>query len=340
MKKWWGQPPLAPPQPKLATVVLLINVILANVLVQIGFIASAVLMQVIEGDFGIDSSIGFWIGKGFLLVWALVIPLTVRLARWYGHKLLFVLGMAIATIGAAVTVNVETLAWLLFGRILSGVGSGMVFALGIDIIVQHCPARARSLSLLIFSNLSFGLGIGGGLLLGGWLAQIAHWKAIFYLDMIAYPLMMLVTVLVQPETKKSNDPPYDWIGYLCSVVWVTVWLVLVTEAKAAWNTSGWFSPMSVTLFGVGLAAFLVMLIHGRSHRNPLFMPELFRDPAYSLGTLGMLVVGVMVFGVILVDIEMLQQVFRYEPLRVGLVMSVIGFTYVVVGFIPGSFHGG
>jgi MFS transporter, DHA2 family, multidrug resistance protein len=332
---WWRNPPLAPPQLRLATIVLLVNVITANVVVQIGFIGSAILMSTMEGQLGYDPSMGFWTGKAFLLLWALMIPFTVRLARWYGHKLMFVLGMVIATLGAALTLNVEAFSWMILARIVSGVGSGMVFALGIDLIIQHCPKRWRSLSLLIFSNMSFGIGIGGGLLLGGWLAQIAHWRAMFYFDLVAYPLMIAVTVLVQPETKRLGDPPFHWVGYLCSVVWVTAWLVLVTESKAPWNTLGWASPMSIGLFGLGLAAFCVMLIHGRFHDNPLFMPKLFGDPAYSLGTLGMLVVGLMVFGVILVSIDMLQGVFRYEPMRVGMVMSTIGFTYFVVGFIPG-----
>lgn len=337
MREWWNNPPLAPPKPTLALAVLVTNVILASSLALMSLLSAAMLTRTIEGHFGWDATKGFWLGKSLQLMWALMIPLGVRLARWYGHKLIYVIGMLLVVSGSALALMAHTYAWMIFARIFTGAGSGVIFALGVDIIIQHCPKKWRGLSLLIFSNVSFGVGVGGGLLLGGWLAQIAQWRAIFYFDLLAYSLMGIITVLVQTETKRIDDPPFHWVGYLCSVVWLTAWLVLVAEAKRSWNTLGWTSPMSITLFGVGLAAFVVMIIHGRTHDNPLFMPRLFRDPAYSIGTLGMLVVGLMVFGVVFVSVGILQDVFRYEPLRTGMLLSTIGFIYFFIGFIPSLF---
>ncbi len=336
MFAWWKKPPFAPSGPPWSVIVLLANVIGAAVLVQFEFLASAMTLTNMAGSLGVDPSKAFWFGKGFLLLMTLVIPPTIRLARRYGHKLLFVSGMGVSILGSLLSLWASTYWPMVAARCVAGAGAGMIFTLGVDIIVQNCPKRYQPITLLLFSNLAFGIGIGGGLLIGGYLGQSQHWQNLFWLTIIGYPLMLIVTCLVQPETKKKlDDPPFDFFGYFCSVIWVTAWLILVTEAKTEWNTAGWTSSLSLSMFFTGLIAFVAMLIHNHHHPNPLFSGRLFRDPAYSLATLGMVVVGLMVFGVILVSIGMLQHAFKYEQLRVGYLMSVIGFVYFVVGFLPG-----
>lgn len=163
------------------------------------FMASSinVALPVIANELVVNAILLSWITTSFLLTSAMFAVPFGRIADIYGMKRIFILGIIIFTIAtflAALSYSVE---FLIFSRVLQGVGSAMIFVTGLALIISVYPPREMGGAIGINVTAVF-LGLVMGPVLGGLLTQYLGWRSIFYLTV---PLGILVTLLVIVKLK-------------------------------------------------------------------------------------------------------------------------------------------
>ena len=131
-------------------------------------------------------------------------PIAGRYADRNGRRILVVVGGIIASLSVAAYVVANSLALLVFFRLLTGAGEAMVLVGAATIITDVAPEHRRGEALSLFS-----LGLWGGLALGPLVGELVlddtRFDAVWLLAASCCLAAGLIG-LVLPETKPSREP--------------------------------------------------------------------------------------------------------------------------------------
>ena len=94
-----------------------------------------VALPKINTEFNISASTGQWLMTGFMLVNGILIPI---LFNKYSYRKLFIIGLALFTLGSLVCAISFNFPIMMSGRVLQAIGAGILMPLGSNVIV-HFP---------------------------------------------------------------------------------------------------------------------------------------------------------------------------------------------------------
>jgi cyanate permease len=139
------------------------------------------------------ADLGALIGLYFLPGLALALPGGL-LGRRFGDKRIVVLGLALMTIGGAVTALAGGQGSLAAGRLLSGLGAVLLNVLMAKMVTDWFAGREITLAMTVFVN-SFPLGLGLALLVQGGLAASQGWRLALGATALAAAAALLLVLL-------------------------------------------------------------------------------------------------------------------------------------------------
>ena len=314
---------------------MIANLTYGGMLVLTDLLASVIVMRQYQGFLEVDYDKVIWTARGILFVLALSPLIALRLARTYGFKTMFFSGALIFLAGSVLSAFAPNYYSFLAMRLITAFGGGLMLSLGIPII-NHIIAEPQKRRPIVtaYSSISFGLGIALGMLIGGYYGQQQQWRMVFLSNAVLVSPVLVATYLCHAEMKKSKQPPYDAAGLVFLCAFILSLLFIATQVKAEWNTEGWNSFFIFSCLAIAAASFIAFLINDLLHPNPLVDLRIFLYRPFIVGCLLLLFVGFMVFGVTMSTLGILQDFYGYEWIRLGAFMSIVGFTYFVVGAIP------
>lgn len=231
-----------------ATIVIALGLLMA---ILDSTIVSVVLPQIATA-FHTDYQTITWVGTGYFLANAAIIPIVGYLSDRVGGKTMFLLSLAIFTVGSALCVIAPTASWLITFRILQGLGGGALIPLAMAMIFRlfEPTERAGAIVLLMVPLL---LGPAFGPTLGGYLATNFSWNAIFTINLpigvAAFVLSFLVLRGKAAETNSSDEPAakrFDLFGLVLSMAGFSAFVYGITEA----GSRGWGDALVITFLVV------------------------------------------------------------------------------------------
>ncbi|WP_248800722.1 MFS transporter [Pseudomonas sp. MWU13-2105] len=124
-----------------------------------------------------------WIATGYLLASIVTIPIFGRLGDYYGRKPFVMAATLIFTLASLACALASDMLWLVIGRILQGVGGGMLIGTAFACIPELFPDTRQRLrwQMLLSALFSVVNAIGPGL--GGYLTGAYGWRAVFYINL-------------------------------------------------------------------------------------------------------------------------------------------------------------
>ena len=270
-----------------------------------------------------------WVQNIYQLVFGSLLLFGGRAADLFGRRKLYLLGLALFTLGSGLSGLAPTAAILLLARALQGVGAAVVI-----------PAE-QSLLVTIFTdpqerNRAFGiwgaLGAAGGafgLVLGGVLTQVFGWPSIFLINVPIGAVVLLFSSRFIPESRAEGErKPLDVPG----IVTVTPALLLLAYGPALAQTQG-FSLSTIGIFVLLVVLLLAFLrIEARSSA-PLVPLRLFRLRNLNGANLASFLVGAAHAPMFYFLSLYFQQVLFYTALTAGLAILPIAGLSIVVGFL-------
>ena len=274
-----------------------------------------VALPSIRDDLGFSQTSLAWVVNAYLLTYGGFLLLGGRLGDLFGHRRLFLTGIALFTVASLACGLSTTQGFLIAARSVQGIGGAIASAVALSLMMTlFTEPGERAKAMGIFGFVAAG---GGslGVVLGGVLTGALNWHWIFLVNV---PIGVLVCVL---SLRLLPVAPGSAAGARLDVagaVTVTASLMLAVYAIVNGNGEGWTSGQTLGLLGA--AAALLVLFLGIESRAPApLMPlRLFRLRNVAVAN----VVGVFwaaaMFAWFFLSAQYLQFVLGYKPLHVGL----------------------
>src|SRR5438132_3397771 len=246
----------------LGTLMIVLDVTIVNV-----------ALPSIRADLGFKQASLAWVVNAYLLTYGGFLLLGGRLGDLFGHRRLFLTGLALFTVASLVCGLSTSQGMLIAARSVQGIGGAVVSAVSFGLIMTlftepHERAKAMGVAGFVASG-------GGtiGVLLGGVLTDLLSWHWIFLVNL---PIGALVYVLSSRLLPAAPGHAAGGSLDVAGAVTVTGSLMLAVYAIVNGNQVGWTSARTVGLL-VGAVALLVLFlgIEGRV-RMPLMPLRVLR----------------------------------------------------------------
>jgi EmrB/QacA subfamily drug resistance transporter len=317
-----------------------------------------VALTAMQKAFNTDVNTIQWVVTGYFLAQAAVIPVSGYFGNRLGLKRMFMVALAIFTIGSLLcglsphlggALSGETL--LIVFRVLQGIGGGMLFPLATSISFgAFPPAERAAASGLIAIPVLIAPALGptfGGLLTDSRFG----WPSIFFINIpIGIVALFLAARILRPDeqaaAQQAGAPAtaragFDWWGLVLSmvgVVCVVYAFTLVSQTASGTVTAA--NPRG-TIHGWGywpvwglVAAGLVILVafafyELRVAKDPVLDLRLFSSYSFTISTVMTWVVRGVVFGSFFLIPLFLLQFRGMSAVKAGLYLMPQGFAAAI-----------
>lgn len=202
-----------------------------------------------------------WVANSYFLTSTAFQPIFGQTANIFGRRSLTIFSVVMFAVGSAVSGSAQTLAALITGRTIQGIGGGGINVLVELIVCDLVPMRQRPKFMgVIFS--AFAVAVSIGPVVGGALAQ-SNWRWIFYLNLpICAVALVLLALFLQVNYKKDSFANMvrrvDLSGNALLIAAIVAVLLALTYGGAEQPWSSWRIIVPLVLGIAGFAAFLVL----------------------------------------------------------------------------------
>ena len=269
----------------------------------------------------IRTSLGFsqtslaWVINGYMLTFGGFLLLGGRLGDLYGHRRVFLTGIAVFTTASIACGLSTSQTMLISARAVQGIGGALASAVGLSLVVTLFTEpleRAKAMGITGF------VASGGGALgvvLGGVLTDALNWHWIFLVNVpIGIAVSALVVRLVPAGDLAVGSRRLDIGG----AVTITASLLLAVDAVIDGNQAGWTSVRTLGLLAAAVALFVAFVVIESRVAVPLMRLSLLRSRMLATANIvGVLWAGAM-FAWFFLSALYLQLVLGYDALHVGL----------------------
>jgi MFS transporter, DHA2 family, triacylglyceride efflux pump len=255
-----------------------------------------------------------WVVNGYLLAYVIAMPLAGRLADVWGARRLFLGALVVFIVGSLVAGRGQNLDELIVGRIVQGIGGGILVPVGTAAASHLFEGHDRPRALGIVGGLTFlgmaagpflgaallgsldiaggleRLGIASGTALHGALAPA--WRWVFYVNVpIGIAALLIAWAASHGWETPRRSAGVDVVG---AIVW-SLALAAALGAVTLIGVSDLGGPDPITV-GAGLAvlaiaATLATVVRGLRRPEPFLDPRLFGSVAFSSAALVSLLTG-------------------------------------------------
>ena len=273
-----------------------------------------VALPSIRDDLKFSETALVWVVNAYMLTFGGFLLLGGRLGDLYGHRRLFVAGIALFTVASLACGLAQSQAVLVAARAVQGLGGAVVSAVSLSLIMMLFPEQEdRAKAMGVYGFVCAG---GGsiGVLLGGFLTSVLSWHWIFLVNL---PIGAAVYGLCMALLPAKGGQPGERLD-MAGAAAITASLMLAVYAVVNGNERGWISFHTLGLLGAAavlLAAFLA--IESRV-RAPLMPLGLFRLRNVATANAAGVLWAAAMFAAFFISALYLQVVLGYSPMQVGL----------------------
>ena len=255
---------------------VLVATVLGSSLTFIDGSALGVALPAIQNDLGAGPAAVQWVSNAYLLTLGALVLIGGAAGDRFGRRKVFLIGVAVFALASIACGLAPTAGSLIAGRAVQGVGAALLTPGALAIIGSTFPPEERGKAFGTWAGAGALFGMIGPLV-GGWLADAADWRFIFWINVPLALLTAVITLKVVPESRDPDARGLDWLGALLAMTG----LGGLTWALTAAPDLGWGDPWIAAGLAGGAALLAAFLWGEARERHPMMPLGLFRSSVFS-----------------------------------------------------------
>jgi EmrB/QacA subfamily drug resistance transporter len=254
-----------------------------------------------------------WVLNAYTLAFGGFLLLGGRSGDIFGRRRMFVIGLALFTLGSFAAGLSTDFTFLLSGRIVQGLGGAIASPTALSLITtEFKEGHERNRAIGIYAAVSGG-GAALGLLLGGILTNYLTWRWVLFVNVPIGVVIIAGALLFLGDSERLKGR-IDYVGALLSVAGMTALVYgFIHVAHTSWGNTETFVVFIAAI--VLLVGFVLFELYGTS--DPIMPLRIFANRSRSGAYLVMLIVGAALFGMFYFITFFVQGVLGYSALKAG-----------------------
>lgn len=283
--------------------------------------------------FSLEAGTAQWLITGYMLVIGIILPFSSLLSKWFTTRQITIFALLDFITGAVISALAPNFGVLLTGRMIQGIGTGMILPLMFTVVMTIFPpyklgTAMGMCALVIMVAPAIGPTITG-LILGK-----LSWNWIFWFFIPFLLIALLFSVFSLENVGQVTKPHVDVLSLLESIISFSC---LVMGASFA-SSLGWGSPIILSMLIVGIIVLGFYAHRQLNIKNPVLNLRVFAKPAFVKGTIGVMID----FAIILSSMYLLPQYIQKGMLvavaLTGIIMLPGGIANAVVSAFAGRLY--
>jgi EmrB/QacA subfamily drug resistance transporter len=257
-----------------------------------------------------------WVSTGYMLAFAILMPVTTWLRDAIGLRNAFALALVFFTGGSALCGLAWSLDSLIFFRVLQAIGGGALMPTGLTMVSEVFGPHERGVALGVWGA---GATVAPALgpTIGGYLLDYVNWRAIFYINIPIGAIVIALTLAVVRRSKgHGGSYRFDYLGFLFLSIALAGFLIGITQGER----KGWTSSYILTLFSVSYFSFFIFLVVESVVRHPIVDLSIFKNRNFSITCFLGVIRSVALFSSVFLMPLFLQRLLGYSAFDTGLLL--------------------
>jgi DHA2 family multidrug resistance protein len=323
-------PPPAPPsvvEYGNRRLLIVVGVMMAALLQTLDATIVNVALPTIEGNVGASIDDGTWIITGYIISNVISIPLEPFCLQRFGRKQYYATCIIGFTVASLLCGTATTLSSLIFYRIVQGAfGGGLIATSQIILRDTFPPEKAGASSALFAIALTVGPALGPTL--GGLLTDNFSWQWVFDINLVPGALAALVVILALRNPSPPRKIPFDGLGVALLAIALGSMQYVLDEGER----NDWFDDPQIVFFTAafvaGSIAFALWELYGT--KTPIVDLRVFRYRNVRIGAPVAIVLGMVVFGPVVMLPQYVQNVLGFTATMAGILILVRALPVLLV----------
>jgi EmrB/QacA subfamily drug resistance transporter len=271
-----------------------------------------------------------WVVDSYNLVYAVLLLTGGLLADLYGRRFIFMAGAITFTLASLVCAFAPSVAVLIGGRAIAGLGAAFIIPASraiIRVVLQEPSARGRALGIWAACN---GVAFAIGPTLGGLLIHHFGWPSVFLLVVPLGIATFILAPLAIPESRDPANRRFDAPAQMLGMVALGSLAFAAIESHQSWRLA------LVALAPAVIALILFVRVERLGGPTALVPLDIFRIREFrgaAVATAGM-TFGM--YGTIFLVPLTWQSTGRMDPVEAGLALMPMALVFVLVSPFSGT----
>lgn len=272
-----------------------------------------------------------WVLTSYLVANAVVLPMSGWFSSLLGRKRFYLICVAVFTASSLLCALAPSLPWLIFFRVVQGLGGGGLQPTSQSILMESFPHEKRGQAMAMY-----GLGVVFapviGPVLGGWLTENFSWHWIFLINIPVGLVAMALSsaILVDPpylkRLSRKDRSQIDVVGFGLIVLGLASLEIVLDEGQR----HDWFSsPFIITFAILAVVGLVAAVLWELNHEHPVVDLRLLKDRTFAASSIMLFTLGFVLYSSTFLIPVFLQTVLGFDATTSGLVMTPGGLVILV-----------
>ncbi|MCE9623311.1 MAG: DHA2 family efflux MFS transporter permease subunit [Actinomycetia bacterium] len=250
-----------------------------------------------------------WVVAAYSLVFAGLLFSAGALGDRFGRKGALQLGLLLFLVGAALASAATTIHQLIACRALMGAAAALIMPSTLSILVNIFPPHERTKAIAIWAATSGGAGAIGPVA-SGYLLGHFWYGSVFLVNVPIIALALVAGRFLVPMSRDPQKAPLDPRGAVLSTLGIGSLVYGLIQAPER----GWGSSATLAAFAFAIVILAVFVAWELRTDEPMLDMSLFRNPAFSAGSAGMILIFLSMFGVMFLISQYFQLILGFSAL--------------------------